>query len=166
MLRVLAVSAVGAWSLATSAAACTMIVDKRPAETLEQWALRKDTEDQANRWRKADAVFLAEVISLRLIGDDRIDARLRKVATIKGTVGPGQIFDTYDPQFGNTCGRTLYPEIGQTAVFYTRRLPWWQRWLRWGRPDVESAILLNLVVEPRTSARVRTATDGMYLRLR
>ncbi len=130
-------------------------------EEINAWSkrnfYRREIANQQARWKEADYVFLAEARSLRRVGDYRIDTILRPIVDLKAAVGSRPIRDTYDPEFGNTCGATSYPDIGQTAIFYAVKRPWWSRILNWGQPDVIEAVPLREVADPQIPVELRAA---------
>lgn len=123
----------------------------------ERLYYRDELASQRARWRDADYVFLAEVRSLRVVGDNRIATGLRPVVSLKGVVGGRHIRDVYAPNFGSTCGQTSYPAIGEKAIFYARKLPWWRRVLNRGQPEVILALPLRQVVDRQIPTELRAA---------
>ena len=123
----------------------------------ERLYYRDELASQRSLWRDADYVFLAEVRSLRVVGDNRIAAGLRPVVSLKGAVGGRDLRDAYAPDFGSTCGQTRYPAIGEKAIFYARKLPWWRRVLNWGQPEVISALPLRQVADRQIPTELRAA---------
>lgn len=145
---------------AAPAAACTLIIEPLPDgswESPEARHRRTQREVQQQAWKDADYVFLAQVRSLRFAGEDRIDAGLRTIGTLKGEGHIRLRRDSYSPGFRSTCGPTPYPEIGEYGIFYARRTPWWQRWLPWARAEVEYAVPVRDVFDPRIPIEMRAA---------
>jgi len=142
------------------AAACTIIVEPLPDgswESPEAWYRRTNREAQQQAWKDADQVFLAQVRSLRLAGENRIDAGLRTVGTLKGGGRNVLYRDRYSPDFGSTCGPTRYPQVGEYGIFYARRTPWWQRWLPWAQAEVNYVVPVRDVFDPRIPTEMRAA---------
>lgn len=151
--------------IASPVLACSLIFPELPdglsdAEVQDaygRWFYGLEVAGQQKSWRDADYVFLAEVRSLRFVGDDLIATDIRPIVSLKGDVGSGIIHDAYDPGFGDTCGPARYPGIGEMAVFYGRKLPWWERLLNWGRPEITDVVTLRELVDPRVPVELRTA---------
>lgn len=122
-----------------------------------RWFYQLEVSDQQKRWREADYVFLAEVRSLRFVGENLIATDVRPIVSLKGDAGSRVIHDAYEPNFGSTCGPASYPSIGETAIFYGRKLSWWQRLLNWGRPEITSVVTLREIADPRISTELRGA---------
>ena len=144
---------------AAPAAACTLIIEPLSDgswESPEAWYRRTNREAQQQAWKDADYVFLAQVRSLRFAGENRIDAGLRTIGSLKG--GGGVLRrDTYSPDFGSTCGPTPYPQVGEYGIFYARRTPWWQRWLPWAQAEATYVVPMRDVFDPRIPIEMRAA---------
>jgi hypothetical protein len=161
----LIVGSVLAASMASSALACTIIMDPSPPNLslaemrvfVERQFYERDLASQSKHWADADYVFLAEVRSLRFVGEDDVATELKPIASLKGDAGTGLVRDRYSPGFGSTCGPTPYPGIGETAIFYGKRLPWWRRLLHWGRPEVTSVLPLRKVVDRQIPVELAAA---------
>ncbi|MFA4950642.1 MAG: hypothetical protein WC585_07225 [Brevundimonas sp.] len=167
MLRLIA-ALVMATCVSSSAFACTIITsaEDEPPPGLSDTELRAFVERRIQRdelarqralWRDADYVFLAEVRLLRVIDENRIATSLSPVVSLKGVVSRQQIGDVYAPNFGNNCGSTPYPAIGESAIFYARKLPWWRRLLNRGRPEIVSAVPLWMVTDRQIPTQLRAA---------
>jgi len=142
------------------AEACTVIVEPLADgtwESAEVWYQRTQREEQQQAWRDADHVVLAQIISLRLVSESRMDASLRTIGSLKGGDRHTLRRDTYNPAFGSTCGPNLYPEVGEFGIFYARRTPWWQRWLPWARSEVEYVAPMRNIYDPRIPVELRAA---------
>lgn len=164
-VRGLIIAAALAAGIASPVLACSLIFPELPdglSETEVQaaysrWFYEADLARQKKRWDDADYVFLAEVRSMRLVGENLVAADIRPIVSIKGNVGSGVIQDTYEPDFGSTCGPARYPGIGERAIFYGRKLSWWERLLNWGRPQITSVSILREVLNPRVPTELRAA---------
>ena len=168
----LIIAAMFATLSAESAFACTIDFDLAdvPRADLSEVELRAFIErkfyheglaHQRTSWRNADYVFLAEVQSLRLVGENRATSDLKPIISLKGNVGSGSLKDQYAPDFGSSCGRTLYPGFGETAIFYGRKLPWWRRLLNWGQPEVIEALPLRMVLDRQIPTELRAAATRL-----
>ena len=104
-----------------AASACTIIGPfPQEGETWEQAWEREELRRQQELWVEADVVFLGEVLSERLVTDDRVEVRLRVVTTIRGQSDASQVLDWYTPGW-STCGPPDYPRVGEQAIFYADR---------------------------------------------
>jgi len=157
---------------AASAFACTIDFDLAdvPRADLSEVEMRAFIErkmyheglaHQQASWRNADYVFLAEVHSLKLAGENRAISNLKPIVSLKGNIGSRSLQDQYAPDFGNSCGRTIYPGFGETAIFYGRKLPWWRRLLNWGQPEVIEALPLRMVLDRQLPTELRAAATRL-----
>ncbi|PQZ82994.1 MULTISPECIES: hypothetical protein [unclassified Brevundimonas] len=128
---------------------------------IERKIYHEDLAHQRASWRNADYVFLAQIRSLQLVGENRAISHLKPIVSLKGNVGSSSLKDQYAPDFGSSCGRTLYPGFGETAIIYGRRLPWWRRLLNWGQPEVIEALPLRMVLDRQIPTELRAAATRL-----